>query len=157
VEVGSFEELGSGFGSNLVLDVEEPNALFVGNTEGIYRSQDGGLSWIAVHDEAANALALDPRTGVLYAGTNDGLVRSVDGGDSWTRAGNLRSVSVLAIDLQTPQLVYAVVSGVHRSEDGGDSWVAAGHPGSRFPILSLAVDPARPGAVYAGTIDPGDL
>lgn len=124
------------------------------------------------------AIAVDPETsGTLYAGTQHGIFKSTDGTKTWRFSGQgLMShifppgtvglpfnfpptVQALAIDPFSPATIYAGTSdgGVFKSTDRGASWNAAnqGIPLEPFPqfalnIRSLAVDPLRPGTLYAG-------
>jgi len=125
------------------------------------------------------AIAVDPETpGTLYAGTLHGIFKSTDGAKTWRFSGQgLRSrflpgtpglvssypptVQALAIDPNSPATIYAGTSngGVFKSTDRGASWNAAnqGIPVEPIPefslnIRSLAVDPLRPGTLYAGAI-----
>ena len=125
------------------------------------------------------ALAVDPVTPrTLYAGTYGGVFKSTDGTMSW-QAGNtglglttcsppprgctdlFPVISALAIDRNTPSTLYAGVvrcgdacvgAGVFKSTDGAMSWQAAnvGLP-DNTGVAALAVDPLRPGTLYAGT------
>jgi photosystem II stability/assembly factor-like uncharacterized protein len=121
--------------------------------------------WVPVGLPGAtvNALAAassDPR--VVYAATwGSGVYRSTDGGRSWTRrngsgATGLADYNVfcLAVDPSNPAIVYAGTNqaGIFKTSDGGATWshlptdVAVPH---LAPVEDLAVDPVRPGTVYA--------
>ncbi|MEM6794555.1 MAG: glycosyl hydrolase [Acidobacteriota bacterium] len=117
---------------------------------GVYRTDDGGLSWEPVlqvsEDAGCVSLAIDPgNPRVLYAafwdhrrspwfvrsgGEGSGLYKSVDGGESWTRLeGGLPELMGkvgVAVSPADPRRVYAIVEaeegGLYRSEDGGESW-----------------------------------
>jgi uncharacterized repeat protein (TIGR02543 family) len=52
---------------------------------GIYRSTDGGASWIPLTNRLTNALVIDPVTPTtIFAGTEAGVFRSTDAGETWT-------------------------------------------------------------------------
>lgn len=126
----------------------------------------------------------------LYAGTNDvGVFKSTDAGGSWNAAntGLPRNaltdvftrasihVSALVIDPTLPSTLYAGAAatsssggGVFKSTDGGGRWSAAntGLPGNAvlgalaIRVSALAIDPASPRTLYAGTSDaasPGEF
>jgi photosystem II stability/assembly factor-like uncharacterized protein len=117
------------------------------------------------------AIAIDPLSpGILYAATfNQGVFRSDNGGTSWTPARNGMGVAFssaflnltsLAIDPVNPDILYAGSQGlVFTTTNGGMSW--SRNCCSLMPfgfssdlsgvILALAIDPANPGTVYAGT------
>ncbi len=63
------------------------------------------------------------------------------------------SISALAIDPQSPETVFAATTraGLFKSTDGGGSWHSLAIPVNATPIVSLAIAPADPQTVYAGT------
>lgn len=108
----------------------------------------------------------DPGFPVTPGGLNPGgFFLSGNGGANWNASNTgLQSVIVfsLAVDPITPTRIYAGTSrGVARSTDGGATWStaisASGTSSNLAPaiavgsVLSLAIDPAGPTTVYAGT------
>ena len=98
-------------------------------------------------------LGVHPRT--LYAATWHGVYKSTDAAGSWQ--ANPRGlydvdVTALALDENNPEILYAGTNprGVYRSADGGISWTRGANVLGEY-ILSIAVDPANPGHIYAGT------
>jgi len=69
----------------LAIDPATPRTLYAATAVGIYKSLDGGGSWVMQNpDLYVSALSLDPRaTSVLYAGTHLGVLKSVDAGAKW--------------------------------------------------------------------------
>ena len=133
-----------------------------GNGSGMFKSDDGGDSWVATNFGLSNlqirAVVLDPKIPTtLYAGTTGtGVFKSTDGGASWvpSSAGLTNPVvTALAIDTQTFTVLYAGThgSGVFRSLDGGASWFPANTGLSNAVVTSLAIDPQTPAILYAGT------
>ncbi len=130
-----------------------------------------GASWVPISPPGASvtALAQSPAAPAsdLYAGVADaGVFRSTDGGTSWTPArGGLAAVDVnaLAVAASSPGTIYAGTErGVFRTADRGAHWSlhTTGFPeqpeaygGGPSPVLSVAVDPAHPEVVFAGTQD----
>jgi photosystem II stability/assembly factor-like uncharacterized protein len=119
----------------------DPNLVFAGTADGIYRSTDRGATFkradfpgrgIQVWSFMADAA--DPKR-MLAGGSPVSVYRSEDGGASWKRAPNLQlplyakmpfecRVMRFAPHPQRAGEIYAVleVSGVMRSTDGGESW-----------------------------------
>jgi photosystem II stability/assembly factor-like uncharacterized protein len=75
--------------SDLILDHTHSHVVYVTNRDGVFRSEDGGMTWEARSAGLTNmnirALAMSAvDSDVLYVGTNrKGLFRSVDRGLSW--------------------------------------------------------------------------
>jgi photosystem II stability/assembly factor-like uncharacterized protein len=63
------------------------------------------------------------------------------------------SISVVAVDPQSPKIVFAGTSraGLFKSTNGGRRWHSLAIPLSASPIVSLAIAPADPQTVYAGS------
>ena len=136
---------------------------------GIFKSVDGGRSWMLIYSAArkppARALAVDPlHPNVLYAGLHARgwkylrfpLLKSTDGGRTWRRLQGLGpgNVVALATDPRRSDTLYASRYGADRadvrvSRDGGRTWSELGR--SPWDVGVLLVDPVRRDVVYAGT------
>lgn len=148
-------------GQVLALDPASPAtlyaAIFPNDGEGLYRSADGGATWVRLEfSERATALAVDPSRGTVYAGAANGRVfRSDDRGAAWTLASaglstGIGTVRALAVH-PAGQVVYAgMEAGVYRSANRGGSWQRASN-GLIGPARTLAFHPGVPRVVYAGT------
>jgi photosystem II stability/assembly factor-like uncharacterized protein len=132
-------------------------------TPGIYRSDDGGQSWVPLSAPAGylTALALDPKVpGRIYAGSiNAGAHRSDDGGLTWSRIddpangffnANVQSIKVDPAD-SSRVLIGMWRAGVFRTTDGGVSWTLSNQGLNALSVGAVAIDPEAPGIVYAGT------
>ena len=94
---------------------------------------------------------------------SDGIFKSTDGGQTWTAINSglvdpvtaiaPLDVAALAID---PDHAGTLLAGTRFSEifkttDGGATWAAANSGLTAGRIFSLAIDPATPAKIYAGT------
>ena len=139
----------------VIVNPHNPNILYVTvqtkpNTEpwqgGVYKSTDGGESWMAKCNGLAN-----------YAGWPD--VHPMVTSNYWE----------MVIDPDNPEILYVGdfswgSAGVYKTTDGGDNWVSTTTmtgPGKNMDIgwidfvglsvTSLAIDPSNPGRLYFGT------
>ncbi len=156
---------------SLAIDPKTPATLYAGSATGqVFKTTDGGKRWRPsgrLGSTNVSEFAIDPHNPrTLYASTQgDGVSKTDDGGAHWHQASDGLtdpSLAVLAIDPAHPQTVYAGTwpstateggaLGVFVTHNGGRSWT---HPGTGKvqgeTVLTLAVDPTPPGAVYAGT------
>ncbi len=153
------------------VDPHDSAILYLGGSEGLFRSADGGKTWALLSRELRypHVLQVDPFDGRrLYAARRDlasflpraGVYRSADGGATWDKlAAGLgdERVFALALDpLQRGTLYVGSWAGrVYRSLDGGDTWaptasgaVRAAPGDAAGTIGQLLVSPVD-GAVYA--------
>ena len=143
----------------LAIDPVDPATLYAGTSGGgVFRSTNGGGSWIAINAGMTStnvlALAIDPAIPTtLFAGTSGGGVfKSIDGGDSWTPVNSgLPSSQVRALAIG-PSAIYAgTPDGVFESNDGGGTWTAMSTGLTDPDVRAIAVDPLVPSFSYAGT------
>jgi len=151
---------------SLAIDPGNPAVQYAGGRDEIYKSADGGATWIPAKLGTDNfdvfSLAIDPtRSGTLYAVTSAVVIRppggtvfkSIDGGTTWAASGQglppARFLSI-AVDGADARVIYAgsLGAGLFKSSDQGKSWSA--HPALKgLTVYALAV--SRTGEVYAGT------
>jgi photosystem II stability/assembly factor-like uncharacterized protein len=152
----------------LALAAAEGAPLLYAGTEtaGPLRSRDGGATWMPPAEVPGTFRVLklevdrqDPRVAFATAQTlffeeSVGVLRSLDGGAHWQPVNNglggdhpLR-VADLAVDPFDAQKLYAATQdGLYQTRDRGESWQQVGLDGT--PMLALAVDPFRPGELFA--------
>ncbi len=132
-----------------------------GRREGIFRSVDGGKSWIFIHktefhkqQSMGSLFAVDLRTVagkelVMFAGSqSDGLLISRDTGQSWQKAGFDEGVirDMEALPAEPGTLIIATSQGLYRYRDGVVKRIGQGL--AEAPS-SIAVSPAAPERIVA--------
>jgi len=135
---------------------EAGSLVLAGSEQGSLASVDRGSTWTAsrtgLQSAWIEAVAADPQdAGRIWAEGSGTLFRSNDGGASWSTIHDTGSVpyGAIAIDPERPSTVYVGSDRVSRTEDGGASWRSFTIPGHL--VISLALDPASPRRVLAGT------
>jgi photosystem II stability/assembly factor-like uncharacterized protein len=95
---------------------------------------------------------------VLVATAGQGILRSNDDGATWHRLGLTEPIEfdgivrALAVDCVTPSRIYAGAdSGLCISEDGGAHWFRTHNILNGQTVWSIAIEPANPAVLYAGT------
>jgi photosystem II stability/assembly factor-like uncharacterized protein len=139
------------------VDPSAPKTLYVvAHGGGVFRSKDGGESWLAVNAGLPNrqvfSLLLHPRqAGNLYLGTDQGVFRSTDEGLTWRSFSHFldkRNIRALAADPEDPDLLYtATDKGVFSGKK--NRWRRLSLGLKSDDVRALAVDPE--GTVFTGT------
>ncbi len=139
---GFWEQTGGPEGGNIQSIVMAPNydidqtvfSLVDGN---IYKSTDGGETWLQVFDHFVQNIVISPdysNDQTLFAISdppfeNTAVYTSIDGGIAWSKISNLSAFinfSEIAISplFAVDQTLFAQgTGGMHRSTDGGVTWV----------------------------------
>jgi hypothetical protein len=94
----------------LAVDPGDPNRVYAGTATGLFRSVDGGVSWVATSVTApVGSLLIDRTTSTVYAAVRGGVMRSADAGNTWAATGLGRTtVKALALDPAGSSVLYAV-------------------------------------------------
>ncbi len=139
---------------------------------GAFRSVDGGRHWTAARTGLENEsnpgtyvtpwqMAVDPGDpSTIYAATNFGVFKTTDGGDHWQVSNNGlpsdRFIRRIAVDALDPTIVYCTnARGAYVSSDRGVTWRAILAAASGAWIDGVAIDPGRPGRLYAAASGDG--
>ncbi len=138
----------------MVYAPSDPKIAYIGTGgSGVYRSTDGGMSWLPCElgGQTVRSLAIDPTDPDLVYATTDylgSLKITTDGGSSWKDAYlpvNFYSVATSPFE---PGVMYAgTSSGIYRYQSG--TWSALGL--SDQTVTAVAADPTRQGVLYVGT------
>jgi photosystem II stability/assembly factor-like uncharacterized protein len=139
---------------DIVFDPQDPDVMYIAlNNAGIYKSIDGGVSWIPTQQGLPRAtivsLAMDPEDArILYAGTAfSGPYRTTDGGNSWhpIHEGmdpSERTKSIVIVDpLVRGHLYSPGRSGLYESFSQGESWSKTTWSGCPEGLQILMVHP----------------
>ena len=148
-------------------------------TGGIWKTDNDGVTWVPVFEQAATAsigdLAIapnDPNT--VWAGTGEanifrssnagaGVYKTTDGGTTWQHMGlgGTLTIARIVIHPTNPSVVYVAASGhewtdnedrgVYKTTDGGTTWEKVLYVGPRTGAIDLVMDPADPNVLYAAT------
>ena len=158
----------------------DPYTYYVGAASGgVYKTTDGGVNWDAIFDDqpvqsigSLGVSMTDPN--IVWAGTGEGKIRShisvgqgvyksTDAGRTWTLMGLEQTGRIprLAIHPTNPDVVYVCAlghsygpqpeRGVFRTMDGGESWDHVLFVDENTGCSDIAVDPANPRNLFAGT------
>jgi hypothetical protein len=114
----------------LAVDPRTPGALWIGDTTGLYRSTDGGVSASKVFDGSVNSVAVDPADPRHLVVAGDRLLEvSRDGGRTFTGTTGLPAADYRTVAFGPGGAVFAgsddldgPAQGVLRSTDGGRHW-----------------------------------
>jgi photosystem II stability/assembly factor-like uncharacterized protein len=115
----------------IVIDPIDTQNLFIGTTQGIFATANGGKQWVAknkgLETKFVGRLLIDPQNrNVLYAGTEKGVYKSTDHAETWSAINNgLTNLVVrsMALDPSNPNTLYVgTQGGLFKSADGGSTW-----------------------------------
>lgn len=153
----------------IAINSKDPSVLYGGTTGGMYRSEDGAMTWKKINKGlipeselmasmalGVNSIEID-RTNpdVVYAGTTKGLYRTASKGESWERIGQSIAepfISSIVLHPGDSSVIYVGgPGGVWKSADGGKSWEPKNHGLSTLNIRALAMEPKNLQTLYAGT------
>ncbi len=145
----------------MAINPANPEELFVAQTNGLYRTQNGGDTWEVVHSGSHLDVALKPGVnGELYCATDDywgssEVYASWDHGDTWTQITEFN---------QTANYLYLAVSpgeqqylGIKSSVDGIQDYYATYNGGTTVDFIDAMPDdgvlftsPVNSSNVYCG-------
>ncbi len=153
----------------LAVDPRNPDLVYAGLRDGIYRSEDRGVNFhrinCPINAYAVWSVAVDPSdSDTIFAGCRPGAVfRSSDGGERWEKLpvefapeglfGGAPRVLAVAVDPTDSSMVWAGVEadGVRLSTDGGETWKRVGDRQIDSDIHGIAISPGSPSLVFVNT------
>src|SRR5260221_1687420 len=143
----------------LAIDPHDANFLVVGGLTGVYRSTDGGTTWIQISDQInVESLALDPRShDRIYAGTWRQGTRTDDGGKHWKliNTGMVLDTDMFSITVteDDPDNIWVSTCGwVYNTRNRGENWTRYRDGFDNRRIHDIELDPCRKDSLYAGSV-----
>jgi photosystem II stability/assembly factor-like uncharacterized protein len=149
----------------IAVSPQNGKTIFVGTGNGLFRSKDGGKTWVSLHeglrDENIRALVIPPSSpNMIYAGTSKGIFLSEDGGDHWTdwfeESSGLSSMDIqdLIIHPENPEILFAATpDGLFVSQDEGDTWELSFEGNQRSRDVHFIHFSSKARFLYIGTAD----
>jgi photosystem II stability/assembly factor-like uncharacterized protein len=137
------------------------------STLAVYRSDDGGNSWVAkdpgsVHATYGwylNVITVSPTNPdtVYLGGLN--LFKTIDGGDSWSNVTGNQHVDFHALIYDAGgRILSGNDGGIYRSENDGNSWKPLNRGLGIIQFYAgISLDPNNVDIIYAGSQDNGTL
>jgi photosystem II stability/assembly factor-like uncharacterized protein len=156
----------------------DPRVIYVGGAAGgVWKSVDGGLTWVPVFDDqpvaSIGAIAVcEKNTNMVWVGSGEaaprnsvsigrGVFRSPDGGKTWTLMGleKTEKISDIIIHPDNPDVVLVGAlgatwgdspeRGVFKTTDGGKTWKKVLYVNEKTGVSDMAVDPTDPNHILA--------
>ncbi len=153
----------------------QPNILYAGTGEGFYnydaivgdgifKTTDGGQSWIQLASTAdnydfryINRIVVHPaHPDTLLVATKSGVFRSLDSGQNWEKVfDNGKNIQQIVCNPKNfnALLIAPWKSGIYRSTDMGDSWQSVSEEIIKPTRIEIAFSPSDTNFVYAAVAD----
>jgi photosystem II stability/assembly factor-like uncharacterized protein len=156
------------------IDPNNSNIVYGGSWgNGVYKSVDGGATWVNHKDGLASPFIYDIRVDpedsehILASVYRHGVFQSVDGGETWqmTQGWPVGSVvysiefhpldsSIIYAGIRTPTIYDppnpTIYPGyVYKSTDGGSTWINKSNGLALDYVYDLVIDPNNPDVIYA--------
>ena len=165
--------------NKILINPLNPNKMFAASSEGVYRSKNGGATWVLVyHSSEVKDLKYKPNDTTVIYGSGSYFIRSANGGNNFSAVTATLPNDTVRIEFDVteanPDYVYAVASrpdntfeGVYRSEDGGLTFyprcnapnilgyseLGDDDAGQAWYDLAIAVSPSNANEVFVGGVN----
>ncbi|MFH0826771.1 MAG: hypothetical protein V1923_02615 [Candidatus Omnitrophota bacterium] len=159
-----WQDIGRGVSDvkSVLIDPEDVRIIYVGSSEGVFKSEDAGVNWRRVFSLGAghknvNLLLFDPTTrSRLYAATVEGFFCSDDSAETWKRIfsgkDSAEKECTSAVVLSSG-IFLGTKKGLFVSRDKGRTWQKAPGQIGNIPVLAISGHNFRPNDIYAATLD----
>jgi len=168
--------MGNSTVSRLMMHPQNNNIVFAATAGGVYKTIDGGNSWIKKANGNFKDMVFKPfNPDIIYAMSNGTFYKSTDNGETFIQGATglpNGSRGALAVSPANPEIVYAFLTnddsfkGLYRSEDGGLSFAvrstspnimswdcSGGSGGQAWYDLDVAADPTNADIIYGGGVN----
>ncbi len=144
--------------TGIAVDASNEEHIIIGaNTGGVWRTIDGGATWMPLGDYFSNlyvySVAIDPNDADTYFfGSNGGnIYKSTDAGATWNLLGNagVSTVNKILLHPTDPNILFATSenNGTYGSNNGGESWAKVVLTDPKG--YDIEFKPGDPNTVYA--------
>ncbi|MFA6384816.1 MAG: hypothetical protein WCY10_05540, partial [Candidatus Omnitrophota bacterium] len=141
-------------------DRADPQTIYLGTANGLYKTQDAGLNWKRVFNGRSigvNQIAFDPSDAAhVLAGTSKGVYDSHDAGANWKnifRSSNAYEADCRVVIAGVSALYAGTRQGLMVSADGGVRWNKESGALGKISILAIAADATKEGYIYVAACD----
>jgi photosystem II stability/assembly factor-like uncharacterized protein len=150
----------------IALDPTDPNIIYAGTDDGIYKAEDGGQNWSLANEGItgiiySNMVVNRSNPSIVIMGTDgDGVYQTSNGAQSWNLGtGSYNPVTKsLSFDPVYPNVVnMGTFRDIYRSFDYGRTWSLLHQFSFVTGVLSIANDPVATTRMYIGTNTQGVL
>lgn len=125
----------------------------------IYKTTDGGETWIALPnsaDYAGGNIAVHPENGYIYAANENGFFVSTDGGNTWITKTTSKCYDVSITRAAPDYVYYSTTDGIYCSKDSSETFskiasVGAGNLPSGRSIFKISVNQINPDRILVQT------
>ncbi len=145
----------------VTIDPRDNRRLFVAKSNGVYLSENAGVTWTPVLTLASWGVTIDESDpSIVFVTTKtNGVFRSFDGGRRFASSSvGLGSLTMgraakVTIDPTDPRVMYVGSEAhgggaVYKSHDRGDHWAAANEGIESVAVFALGMDPNEPSVLY---------
>lgn len=130
--------------------------------DGLFKSYDGGDSWIKIAEKATvgsyiTRIIVKPTDHkIVHLAGDLGYLRSTDDAASWNVVLGIDHCNDLALSGAAPAVVFAAIraNGIYKSTDDGASWsqCTGGLPASGFGRINIAISQSDASVLYASFV-----